>query len=297
MTSQNSAQPPDSTTVEAFSCVLPVANNEFAPLADALTRAGATLFYYPGVRTEPLPAAEIQESLNASVPAAPDADNPSAPHKPASTTPWLLLTSHAAVHALTPYLSDLRTQLPIATVGRAAAFALSGSDIESDTDTDLRQNGSILRLQTIHTDLTIQDTNPDAAATTVTESIPTSAPLIMPVAAQAHEPLLGELRRRGYTVTPVPVYRRFMGRGGDPVAAYLFQGGVDAIFFPSPEHLRFFRRRLMQEGGVLSMLDHVRVYCWDNWTATVAREYGLSVTGVLGTLTPEHMQHMLQARA
>lgn len=190
---------------------------------------------------------------------------------------WVLLASAAAAQAFGDLLNaldasrmaDLADRLQVAAIGKASQLAAAAFSADVGGIRDLTT------LQAVDTDETGADES------VLTSIIPPQTPILLPVAEEAHEPLVAELTRLGHAVTTVPLYRRFLGTSGDPVGQYLFEGRIDYVIFPSPEHLRFFRRRLLSEGGVLSMLDHVHVLCWDAWTASVARQFGLAVRALV----------------
>lgn len=240
-----------SETTEQTWVVLPHEPDTFPLLESALHAEQIHVLHYPVLHTQAVEnGAELDTGLQAFCSAGPDDGDP----------PYLLLASPAAARAVGARLDalNLSEKLPLArTVLLGAATAAAAAHVLPG----VAQMRYVDGLET--------------GAARLTEKCPPPSRLLLPVAAQAFEPLTDQLSRAGYGVNSLPAYARFPGQGGDPVGSYLFQGRVDAILFSRPEQLRFFRRRLLAEGGVMNMLDHVAVYCLDAWTTEVAVQLGL----------------------
>jgi uroporphyrinogen-III synthase len=254
---------------ESLSLALPTAEPELAVLDRAWRNDPADLavLRYPCLKTSALgESTALDAMLNRFV---------------AEDDFWLLLPSPAAAHAVVARMESLELQESLP-AGRLVALGLASAQ-------------ALTEMEFPHTPTEAERlTEGDEA---LPDHIPPGSDVIVPVAARAHDPLIAQLRRLGYTVHATQAYARFLAEGDHTVGVYLFEGRIDAIFFASPDHLRFFRRRLLQEGGVLSMLDHVRIYCADHWTAEVAAEYSLQVVAVIGSLDPAQIEHIIQARA
>lgn len=271
MTSGHNANPKNATDMNQNWIVLPIHESEDPGFGPALREADAEPAYYPCLQVEPLDDhSDFEHALRQfSEPA----------HGNSQQDTWILVTTPAAAQALLDRVEHLQLAdtLPaerIAALGATAYATLRTSKVLAVDDAPDYSE----RIQ--HFDRISEGEN------SLVDGLPTNAKIIVPTAEQAYEPLIPQLKRLGYTVHATPAYARFPAEGGDNVGRFLFEGSVEAILFTSPEQLRFFRRRLLNEGGVLSMLDHVRVYCMDPWTADVAAEYGLAHAQSLATTDP-----------
>jgi uroporphyrinogen-III synthase len=101
--------------------------------------------------------------------------------------------------------------------------------------------------------------------------------LLLPQSAIARPILAQRLRQAGAQVTLVQAYHTGLGQGGDPVAALLASGNIDAITFTSSSTVTNFLKRLEVEGGQRRQLDGVCLVAIGPVTAATMAEAGLAV--------------------
>jgi uroporphyrinogen-III synthase len=267
----------------SLTVALPLDQSDTVPLAaepirTALEAIGAKILFFPTLTIESLLDHSVLDqtlrSLNE-----PDESSPHALGEQDAQLPWLLLPTSPAVQIVVERLTQPDSAGALS-LDRTIALGLAA---QATLEQQIREHNLQENRQNRDSSTTWRAQSPAELA----QRIPSGSRLLIPVAEHAHEPLLDELTRLGFHPIPIPAYSRFLAAGGDPVPTLLFQGGIDALIFPSPDHLNFFRRRLAREGGGLIMLDHVYVLCADEWTAQTARAFGLRVDAVIGALDAE----------
>ncbi|HMO60071.1 MAG TPA: uroporphyrinogen-III synthase [Roseiflexaceae bacterium] len=180
-------------------------------LIDALRRHGATPFVCPMIASQPLadPAA-----LDAALARLADYD-------------WLIVTSAAAVDALTSRRSDLHQRRPrrIGAVGPATAAALAHAGLAADLiPADYRAAGLLADIGSI-----------------------AGQRVLLPQADIAQPELAAGLRAAGALVDVVVAYHTVPGDGVD-LALELLRSGVDAMIFTSPSTIRSLWQGLAARG-------------------------------------------------
>jgi uroporphyrinogen-III synthase len=221
------------------------AAHQAAEAIDLLRQAGATPLLYPCLAIKP---PEDTSKLDAALSGAAGGDYDR-----------LVLTSANTVHVLAERLAELELSL----VGRPAAAVGPKTATAAEDLLDV----NVILVAREH----VAESLAEELAPVLGER------LLLPQSAIARPLLAERLRAAGAKVTVVEAYQTDLGQGGEPVAARLAQGDIDAITFTSSSTVTNFLQRLENEGGQRRHLTGVCLGAIGPITAATMAEEGLSV--------------------
>ena len=186
---------------------------------------------------------------------------------------WLVLTSANVVRSIASHMQsagiefdDIRG-IPIAAIGPATAEAAQKL---------LGVNIDLMPAQYIAESL--------AAALQPIDG----SRIFLPQADLARPALARALRRAGAEVVTVVAYRTVPGHGGIDLPSMLLESKIDAVTLTSASTAENFNKRLIAEGGALTLLDRVCIASIGPITTRTAQSLGLPVT-----VEPKH--HTLES--